>query len=93
VGTIKGNWTLSVPVSCEAIDKDTYYEFPKDASNTYDGITLTVNKVSKGPVYTDISMQVRQQLPANGKPKYELSLRGMDFVVYTPMPVTTCAGR
>ncbi|MDF9409937.1 MAG: hypothetical protein A4E52_01318 [Pelotomaculum sp. PtaB.Bin013] len=84
VGTVKGNWTLSIPVSSEAIDKDTRYEFPKDASSTYDGITITVNKVSKGPVHTTIWMQVCQQLPVNDKPKYELGFRGMDFVVYTP---------
>jgi|GEM_PF-5937158 len=84
VGTIKGNWTLSVPVSNEKIDKATHYEFPQDASSTYDGITLTVNKINKGPVHTVISMQLRQQLPANGKPKYELGLKGMNFVVYTP---------
>lgn len=84
VGTIKGNWTLSVPVSSKTIDEFTETAFPQNASNTYDGITLTVNKVSKGPVDTIISMQVRQQLPANGKPKYELGFRGMNFVVYTP---------
>jgi hypothetical protein len=75
---------LTVPVSSEAIDEATRYDFPKDATSTYDGITITVNKVSKGPVDTTIWMQVRQQLPADGKPKYELGFRGMNFVVYTP---------
>lgn len=84
VGTIKGNWTLNVPVSSKVIDESTETVFPQNASNTHDGITLTVNKVSKGPVYTTILMQVHQPLPDNGKPKYDLNFRGMDFVVYTP---------
>jgi len=84
VGTIKGNWTLSVPVSSVSIEQATHHGFPKDASNTYDGITLTVNKVSKGPVHTTISMQLRQQLPTGDKPKYKLDFLNMSFVVYTP---------
>ncbi|AEG60148.1 DUF4179 domain-containing protein [Desulforamulus ruminis] len=84
VGTIKGNWTLSVPVSSESIDAATETLFPQNVSSTYDGVTLTVNKVSKGPVDTTIWMQVRQQLPQNTKPKYKLGFRGMNFVIYTP---------
>ncbi len=84
VGTIQGNWTLSVPVSSVAIDKVTKSEFPHNASSTYDGITLIVNKVSKGPVYTTISMQVIQPLQANGKPKHKMDFASMLFLVLTP---------
>ncbi|MEW6698599.1 MAG: DUF4179 domain-containing protein [Bacillota bacterium] len=74
VGKVKGSWMLSVPVSNTTVYKTIEAPFPKNASATYDGITLTVNKVSKGPVYTDISMELRQTLQANGKPKSKMNL-------------------
>ena len=87
VGTIKGNWTLSVPVSSIVINNNTETVFPQNTSTTYDGITLTVNKLSKGPVYTDISMQLRQVLQANDNAKSTMSLDNhfgvpMDFRVF-----------
>ncbi|AGL02493.1 DUF4179 domain-containing protein [Desulfoscipio gibsoniae] len=83
VGTIKGNWTLSVSVSSEAIDNAIETFHPKDASKTHDGITITVNKVNKGPVYTTISMQVRQPLQMNNRLPIYMPLNGMEFTVYT----------
>ncbi|HBC94852.1 MAG TPA: DUF4179 domain-containing protein [Pelotomaculum sp.] len=74
VGTVEGNWTLSVPVSSAEINKAIETVFPENASTTYDGITLTANKVSKGLVYTDISMQLRQTLQEGGKPKGTMTL-------------------
>ena len=74
VGTVEGNWTLSVPVSGTEINEAIETVFPENSSATYDGITLTANKVSKGLVYTDISMQLRQTLQANGKPKGTMTL-------------------
>ncbi len=84
VGTIIGNWTLSVPVSSEAIDNAVKTLYPKDASSTYDGITITVNKVCKGPVYTTISMQVRQPLQMNSRLPFHMPLNGMALIVLTP---------
>lgn len=74
VGMIKGDWTLSVPISSTEVNKTIDTAFPQNASTTYDGITLTANKVSKGPVYTDVSMQIRQALQADGKPISKMSL-------------------
>ena len=74
IGTVKGDWTLSVPVSGTAINSGAEIIFPQNASISYDGITLTVSKVIKGPVYTDISMQLRQALQADGKPVSKMSL-------------------
>ncbi|WP_347488910.1 DUF4179 domain-containing protein [Desulfoscipio sp. XC116] len=82
VGTIKGDWTLSVPVSSEAIDNAVETFYPKDASKTHDGITITVNKVNKGPVYTTISLQVRQPLQMNNRLPIYMPLNGMLFSVY-----------
>ncbi len=74
VGPVKGNWTLSVPISSTEVNKTIDTAFPQNASTTYDGITLTANKVSKGPVYTDVSMQLRQALQTDGKPISKMSL-------------------
>lgn len=74
VGTVKGNWTLAVPVSGTALKNATETVFLQDASTTYDGMTLTATKVTKGLVYTDISMQLRLALEADGAPKSSLSL-------------------
>ncbi len=84
VGKIKGNWTLSVPVSSKAINKATKTVYPKNASTTYNGITITVNKITKGPIYTDILMQVRQPLRMNSRLKFKMPLNGMVFGVFTP---------
>ncbi|AGL02499.1 DUF4179 domain-containing protein [Desulfoscipio gibsoniae] len=74
IGMVKGDWTLSVPVSGTAINSGAETMFPQNASTSYDGMTLTVSKVIKGPVYTDITMQLRQGLRADGKPVSKTSL-------------------
>ena len=74
VGAVKGNWSLSIPVSGVAINNATKTVFPQNASTTYDCMTLTVNEVSKGPVYTYISMQLRQTLGADGEPQSTTNL-------------------
>ena len=40
MGTVKGNWTLSVPVSGTALNNATETVFLQDASTTYDEMTL-----------------------------------------------------
>jgi hypothetical protein len=74
IGTVKGDWTLSVPISGTEINSGAETIFPQNASTSYDGMTLTISKVIKGPVYTDITMQLRQGLRADGKPVSKTSL-------------------
>lgn len=81
IGTVKGHWTLSIPVSDIAIQKATNTVSAKQTSSTYDGMTLTVKKVTKGPVWTNFSMELSQPLQANGEPKYEMGFNGWSFFV------------
>lgn len=74
IGTVKGDWTLSVPVSGTAINSGAETIFPQNASTSYDGMTLSVSKVIKGPVYTDMTLQLRQELRPDGQPISNTSL-------------------
>ncbi|MCL6445033.1 MAG: DUF4179 domain-containing protein [Alicyclobacillus sp.] len=79
VGTVRGNWTLSVPISGAAVANATHSMELQGVSRSAYGITLTAKRVSIGPVWTTVAMEMRQPLQADGKPRYEMSYRDFEF--------------
>ncbi|SDX04174.1 protein of unknown function [Alicyclobacillus hesperidum] len=79
VGSVQGNWMLSIPVSSIAVTNASQSKTLTGVSSSAYGITLTATKVSQGPAFTTISMEMRQPLQANGHPKYEMSDRTFEF--------------
>jgi len=79
VGSVQGNWTLSIPVSSIAVTNASQSKALTGVNSSAYGITLNATKVSQGPAFTTISMEMRQPLQSNGKPKYEMSDRTFEF--------------
>lgn len=75
IGNVRGPWRLSLPVSSAAVSDATRSLTLTHTATSMDGATLEIKKVSQGPIYTAIEMQIRERVQPNGKVKYPFTFK------------------